>query len=85
MLPKLIQRYHKNHFIFYSVQKREINWNFTDCQMLQFMVVLLLYINLLNLSWIKMSTFEEYGTLFKFLDKYGNELAVRTFRITFTL
>ena len=26
-----------------------------------FMIVLLLYINLLNISWIKMSSFEEHG------------------------
>ena len=32
------------------------------CQMPHFMIVLILYINLLNLSWIKkVSIFEEYG------------------------
>ena len=43
----------KNHFIFDPVQKRETNWNFTGCQMPHFMIVLILYANLLNLSWNK--------------------------------
>ena len=40
---------------------RETNLNFTGCQMPHLMIALILYINLLNLSWIKMSIFEEYG------------------------
>ena len=55
----------KNHLIFYLVQKRETNWSFICCQMRHFMIVLILYIDLLNLSWIKRrekkSIFEEYG------------------------
>ena len=31
MLATFIQKYDKNHFIFYPVQKRETNWNFTGC------------------------------------------------------
>ena len=62
MLPTLVQRIDKNYLIFDPVQKQETNWNFTDCQMPHLMTVLVLYINLLNLSWIKkMSIFEEYG------------------------
>ena len=62
MLPTLIQRHDKNHFIFDPVQKRETNWNFTDCQMPYFIIVLILYKKLLNLSRIKkkMNIFEEY-------------------------
>ena len=42
---------HKNHFIFDSFQKRI--WSY---------IVLILYINFLNLLWIKKnSDFEEYG------------------------
>ena len=48
MLPTLIQRYVK----IISFQEREINWNFTGRQMPYFMIILKLYINLLNLSWI---------------------------------
>ena len=44
--------YNKNHFIFDLAQKRESNWNVTGCQMPQFMIVLIPYINLLNLCWI---------------------------------
>ena len=49
--------------IFYPVQEWETYWHITDCQMPYFMIVLISYINLWNLSWIKkkMSTFEEYG------------------------
>ena len=39
--------------IFDPYQKRETNWNFTGCQVSHIMIVLILYINLLNLSWIK--------------------------------
>ena len=52
MLATLIQRYDKASFIFYPVQEWETNWNFTDCQVQHFMIVLIPYINLLNLSWI---------------------------------
>ena len=60
MLPTLIQRYDKNHFIFDPVQKRETNWNFTGSQMSHFMIVLILYINLLNLSSIKLEMCQHY-------------------------
>ena len=46
MLRTLIQTYDKNHFSFGPVLKREINRNFTGCQMPHFMIVLILYINL---------------------------------------
>ena len=62
ILPTLIQRYDKNSFQFFEpVQKREPN--FTGCQMPHFIIVLILYINLLNFSWIKQkrSILEEYG------------------------
>ena len=65
MLSTLIQRYSKNHFIFGPLQNRESNCNFTDSQMPHFMIVLILCINLLNLFWIKMSIFEEYGAFKK--------------------
>ena len=60
MLATLIQRYSRNHFIFDPVQERETNWNFTGCQMPYFFIVLIPYICLLNLSWIK-NVYEEYG------------------------
>ena len=47
MLASLIQRYDKKSFIFYSVQERETNWNFTGWQVPHFMIVLIPYINLL--------------------------------------
>ena len=55
MLPTLIQRYNKkkNHFIFDLVQKRGTDWNFTGCLMPNCIIVLILYINLLHLSQIK--------------------------------
>ena len=52
MLAILIQRYGKNHFIFYPVQERETNWNFTGCQVPHLMFVLIPHIYLSNLSWI---------------------------------
>ena len=52
MLPTFIQRYVKNHFIFDPVQTRETNRKFTGCEMPHFMIILIPYINLLNLSWI---------------------------------
>ena len=64
MLPTLIQRYDKkDNFIFDPVQKRETNRNFTGCQMPHFIILLMPYLNLLNLSWIKKkhTIFEEYG------------------------
>ena len=44
-------------------QERETNWNFTGCQVPHFRIVLIPYINLLNLSWIIKcrSISEEYG------------------------
>ena len=48
------------------VQEREANRNFTGCRMQIFIVLLIPYMNLLNLSWIKNVYFEEYGT-FKLL------------------
>ena len=67
ILPTFIQNYDKkNHFVFDPVQKRdqkrETNWNFTACQMPHFMIVVIYQFIKLNLSWIKMSIFEEYGT-----------------------
>ena len=53
MLPILIQRYDKNHFFFDTFQKWETNWKFSGCQMPHFMIVLILYTSLWNLSWIK--------------------------------
>ena len=45
-----------------------------------FMIILILYINLLNLSWIKMSIFEEYGAFLSLsmgrLESSGNHLSV---------
>ena len=64
MLPTLIQWHNKNSFYFWSspFPKRGSYRNFTGCQMPHFMILLILYINLLNLSRIKqMSIFEEYG------------------------
>ena len=61
MLPTLIQIYDKNHLMFYPVQKRETNGNFTGCQIPHFMIVLKLYDHLLNRFGQRMSIFEEYG------------------------
>ena len=58
-MATLIKRYDKKIILF---QEGEINWNFTGYQVLHFMIVLIPYINLLNLSVIrKMSIFEENG------------------------
>ena len=64
LLATLTQRYDKNnHFFFAPVQKWETKWNFTGfCQLPHFMIVFNTCINLLKLSWIKMSIFEEYGS-----------------------
>ena len=43
--------------------------------MSHFMIVLILYINLLNISWIKMPIFEEYGA---FNNVGGTGLVVKT-------
>ena len=43
MLPTL-----KHHFSFDPVQKQETNWTFTGCQMPNFMIVLMPYINFLT-------------------------------------
>ena len=40
-------------------KKQETKRNFIGCQVPQFMIVLIPYINLLNLYWIKMSILEE--------------------------
>ena len=52
----------KSFYVLSSPKKRETGCNFTGCQMPHFMIVLILYINLFNLSRIrkKMSIFEEY-------------------------
>ena len=52
MLATYVQRYDTNHFIFDPVQERETSWNFTGCHVPHLMIVLIPYINLLNLSWI---------------------------------
>ena len=57
MLPTLIQRYDKNHFIFDPVKKCETTSIFTGCQMPHFMIILIPYINLLNFSWMKNAYF----------------------------
>ena len=60
MLATLIQRYDKkNHFIFDPFQKRKSDfYRLSDAI---FYDRIIPCINLLNLSWIKMSIFEEYG------------------------
>ena len=50
MMATLIQRYNGKQNI--SFQERETNWNFTGCQVPHFMIVLIPYINLWNLSLI---------------------------------
>ena len=57
MLPILIQRYDEKSFHFLSNPKTRD----AGSQMPHFMFVLKLHINLLNLSWKKMSIFEEFG------------------------
>ena len=57
MLATLIQRYDKKSFHF----KNETN--FTGCQVPHFMIVLILYINLSNLSWIIKCLFLGLGSL----------------------
>ena len=52
-----------------SFQERDTNWNFTGYQMLHFVIILIPYINLLNLSWI----LEEYGA-YKFLQSCARYL-----------
>ena len=59
MLATLIQRYDKKSII--SFQEQETHLNFTGCQVPHFIILLILYIDLLNLSWIIKSIFEEYG------------------------
>ena len=58
----------KNEMIFflsYLWINVETNWNFTGCQVLQVMIVLIPYINLLNISWIvKMSFLWEIRSLY---------------------
>ena len=68
MLATLIQRYNKkNYFIYNLVQERETKWNFTGCQVLHFMIVLIPYT---IYQFIKPFLdnnvfFEEYGALKK--------------------
>ena len=54
MLPTLIQRYDKNHFIFHPVE-RETNWTFTGCQMPHFIIVLILYIEDIQMFVVNMT------------------------------
>ena len=56
MLAALIQRYSK----IISFQEREMNWNFTGCQVPHFMIVLIPYIIKPFLD-NKMSILEDYG------------------------
>ena len=55
MLVTLIQRYDIRKIISFFIQfkRRGANWNITGCRMPHFMIVLILYINLLNISWIR--------------------------------
>ena len=67
----LIQKYDKKIISFFDpVPERETNWNFTGCQVPHFIIVLIPYINLLNLSWIKKNClfFEEDGAFKKHFD-----------------
>ena len=57
MLPKFIQRYNEKSFHFWSSSKWETHWDLTGCQKPHFMILLILYIILLNLSWIKKCLF----------------------------
>ena len=50
-----------NDFLSYLWINVETNWNFTGCQMPYFMITLIPYINLLNLSWINNVYFWHYG------------------------
>ena len=60
MLAILIQRYDKK---ISSVQERETNWNFTGCQVSNFMVVLIPYQFIKPFLGNKVSSFEEYGAV----------------------
>ena len=51
MLPTLIQRCNKNHFLFDPDQEWQTKWNFTGCHIQYFMIILIPYISLLNLFW----------------------------------
>ena len=53
MLPTLIQKYDKKIISFLIQFKKERLIEILGCQMPHFMIVSILYINLLNLSWIK--------------------------------
>ena len=72
MLPTLIQRYDKKIIsCFIQFKKERLTEVLQAVRCPIFMIVLILYITLLNLSRIKnMSIFEEYGA-FKGLDKLG--------------
>ena len=45
--------FNSDHLFYIQFKKWQTNWSFTDCQMPHFMIVLTLYINILNISWIK--------------------------------
>ena len=64
ILATLIQRYE-----FDPVPKKRDQLKFTGCQVLHFIIVLIQYINFLNLFLYKMSIFEEYGA-FKMYSEY---------------
>ena len=55
MLATIIQGYDKKKII--SFQERETNWNLTGCKMPHVMIILIPYMNLLNLSWIQKCIF----------------------------
>ena len=53
MLLTLIQRYDKKITLLIQFKNKRLTEIFTGCEMPHFMIVLILYINLLNLSWIE--------------------------------
>ena len=77
MFETLIHRYNKKII---SFQKRETNWNFTGCQVPHFKIVLIPYINLLNLFDNKISIFEEYEA-FKIRTSLVTNYSVWIFRV----
>ena len=69
LLATLIQRYIKKII---SFQERETERNFTGCQVPHFMVVLILWINLLNLFLIIKSIFLRNMELLSFATLWVN-------------
>ena len=69
MLAALIQRYDiKNVYIYIQFKTKGLTEIFTGCQVPHFMIVLIPYINLLNLSSIiKLSIFEDIFVTFRVL------------------